>query len=377
MKNYFQMLALGIFLVMIVASLIYVSSRYAHFFGMPGIISVIIFIALYVLAIGVMSSSLYVNGKNPFQHLLLVTGCGVAGVMIVLIFTLLAADLVNLIFHFKPLTEGIVVTAVTLVVSVFCFVNARLTRVEQIDIEIDDLDTPVKIAHLSDLHIGHFRGQQWLHTVVEITNQQKPDFVVITGDLYESHYNLDKKTVEELRNFEAPVYFVEGNHDIYVNTLRVKDMLKEIGVKVLENQKEEQSGIQLVGLNYMNADEKSLDGMHAARGSETMKTILPTLEIDPERPSILLHHNPHGVEYANANGIDLYLSGHTHGGQFFPATLVNHYLFKYNRGLYVYDKSEGKPTKVFVSDGLGTTGPPMRTFTKSEVSIINLKKKGH
>lgn len=376
MKNYLQIIALGIFLVMIVASLIYVSNRFASFFGMPGIVSVLIFIVFYVLAIGVMSSSLYVNGKSLVQHLLLVAGCGVAGVMIVLIFTLLAADLANLFLHFKPLTEGIIVVVATLVLSAICFVNARMTKVEPVDIEIDNLEKPVKIAHLTDLHIGHFRGQQWLKGVVELTNQQKPDFVVITGDLYESHFNLDQKTVDELRNIEAPVYFVEGNHDIYVNTLRVKGMLKEIGVHVLENQKEEQDGIQLIGLNYMNADEKSRDEMRAAKGDVTIKSVLPTLEIDTARPSILLHHNPQGVEYANANGIDLYLSGHTHGGQFFPATIVNHYLFKYNRGLYVYD-AEGKPTKVYVSDGLGTTGPPMRTFTKSAISIINLKKASH
>ncbi len=363
--------------MMIVASLIYVSSRFAHFFGMHGIISVMIFIAFYVLAIGVMSSSMYVNGKSPVQHILLVAGCGVAGVMIVLIFVLLVSDLLNLVFHLQPVTEGLTVVGATVVVSAFCFVNARMIRVERIDVDVENLQRSVKIAHLSDLHVGHFRGQQWLRNVVEVTRQQNPDFVVITGDLYESRYNLDKRTISELCKFGVPVYFVEGNHDIYVNTLRIKDMLKEIGVHVLENQKEEQDGIQLVGLNYMTADEKSLDEMRAAKSDVSIKSVLPTFGINKDVPSILLHHNPQGVEYANANGIDLYLSGHTHGGQFFPATLVNHFLFRYNRGLYVYDNGVGKPTKIFVSDGLGTTGPPMRTFTRSEVSIINLKKASH
>ncbi|MFI3317379.1 MAG: hypothetical protein SNF93_07440, partial [Rikenellaceae bacterium] len=86
--------------------------------------------------------------------------------------------------------------------------------------------------------------------------------------------------------------------------------------------------------------------------------------------SILLHHNPVGATYAAENGINLYLAGHTHAGQLFPATLVAGLMFEYNKGLYEYDEN----MQIYVSQGTGTFGPPMRLGTHSELTIINLFK---
>ncbi len=81
----------------------------------------------------------------------------------------------------------------------------------------------------------------------------------------------------------------------------------------------------------------------------------------------MLHHSPDGIKYANEYGIDLYLAGHTHAGQLFPINYLNALLFKYNKGLSDYNGS-----KIFVSQGAGTFGPPMRVGTKSEISLISL-----
>ena len=102
----------------------------------------------------------------------------------------------------------------------------------------------------------------------------------------------------------------------------------------------------------------------------TIEEVLPTLKVDRDRASLLLHHNPVGIEYAAENGINLYLAGHTHAGQMFPATLIAKMMFEFNKGLYRYNDT----TQIYVSQGSGTFGPPMRLGTHSEVTILNLTK---
>ncbi|MFR9547107.1 MAG: hypothetical protein SNJ29_16255, partial [Rikenellaceae bacterium] len=146
-------------------------------------------------------------------------------------------------------------------------------------------------------------------------------------------------------------------------------LLEDNGVIVLANEKAELKGLQIVGLDYLLPDNNSVDNFHGAMSQTTMQSVLPTLGIEKNRASILLHHNPVGAEYAAENGVNLYLAGHTHAGQLFPATLVAKMMFEYNKGLYEYDEN----MQIYVSQGTGTFGPPMRLGTHSELTIINLK----
>ena len=117
----------------------------------------------------------------------------------------------------------------------------------------------------------------------------------------------------------------------------------------------------------MRADSLASD-MHAGGGHETIKTVLPRIQTDPGKPTILLHHSPDGIQYAHEKGVDLYLSGHTHAGQLFPINYIAGLLFKYKKGLHDY-----KGTRIFVSQGTGTFGPPMRLGTIAEIALITLK----
>jgi predicted MPP superfamily phosphohydrolase len=159
---------------------------------------------------------------------------------------------------------------------------------------------------------------------------------------------------------------VEGNHDGYSGINEIKQLLRETNIRVLENEVELLGGLQVVGLNHMRADTDA-PRMHSIQNVTTIKEILDSMKIEPETPSLLLHHSPDGMEYASMKGIDLYLSGHTHAGQLFPVTLMNDLIFKYNRGL-----SNFNGTRIFVSNGAGTFGPPMRVATSSEVVLVKL-----
>ncbi len=222
------------------------------------------------------------------------------------------------------------------------------------------------VAHLSDIHIGHFRGQQFLQQIVKKTRSLSPDIVVITGDLFDGSIRLNQELLNPLKQIHAPILFVHGNHDGYSGLKSIFELLQKTGVKVLRNQIWESHGIQFIGLNHMRASPLAR-GMHTLEGPN-MKDVLHELPVDPKRPSILLHHSPEGIEFAQARGVDLYLSGHTHGGQQFPVTLINELLFKFNRGLH-----EFKGTKILVSEGIGTFGPPVRIGTRSEIILIEMQ----
>jgi uncharacterized protein len=125
-------------------------------------------------------------------------------------------------------------------------------------------------------------------------------------------------------------------------------------------------GIQLIGLDYMNADENSFD-LHAVNRL-TLKEDLPKIPRAKDRPVILIHHSPVGLEYVTRAGVDLMLSGHTHAGQVFPATLITPYIFRLNKGLH-----KRGDTYFFVPQGVGTYGPRLRLGSSNEINLIRLK----
>ena len=185
--------------------------------------------------------------------------------------------------------------------------------------------------------------------------------------MFDGRINLTKKELFPLTQLKAPVYFIEGNHDRYTGVTTIKSYLREIGVNVLENEMTNWGELQIIGLNHIRADNQTFN-MHAAGNSSTIKGTLEKLPIDKNKPTVLLHHSPDGIKYASNNGVDLYLAGHTHAGQLFPIKYIAKLLFAYNKGLHDF-----KGTKIFVSQGVGTFGPPMRVGTKSEIAVIKLK----
>jgi hypothetical protein len=245
--------------------------------------------------------------------------------------------------------------------------QAKSIQITKQEIAIKGLTKEVKAMHLTDIHIGHFRGKKYMQSLVDKVIEQDVDVVFITGDLFDGKYNLSVETLEPLTQINKPIFFVEGNHDVYTGVKTIKNYLRQVNVQVLENDIALWNGIQIIGLNHMKADEGSRN-MHAARQSTTIENVLAKLPIDDKMPSILLHHSPDGIQYANQHGIDLYLAGHTHAGQLFPFKYLVNLAYKYNKGYY-----DINGTQLFVSQGSGTFGPPMRVGTKSEIILLTLK----
>jgi uncharacterized protein len=246
---------------------------------------------------------------------------------------------------------------------------ANTFSVAETEIALPGLDRDVVAMQLSDIHLGHHRGRKYLEKIVEETNQRNPDIVLITGDLIDSEAAFVPGELEPLVRFSAPVYYVGGNHEKYVDAERTFGLVKKYGLNVLRNQVVETHGLQLVGLDYMNADENTFE-LHPSDDSHTIKSVLASLHVKDGMPSVLLHHSPAGAQYAAANGIDLMIAGHTHGGQFFPGTLVATAVFPFTHGLH-----HRGPLQVFVSQGAGTFMSRVRLGTSNELNLLRLRPK--
>jgi predicted MPP superfamily phosphohydrolase len=220
--------------------------------------------------------------------------------------------------------------------------------------------------HISDAHIGTHRGRPYLEQIVRETNRLKPDLVLITGDLVDGSSALEPGVLSPLDELNAPTYFTTGNHEGYIDTERALEIITSHGIRILHNEVVETHGLQLVGLDYMKADEDAFPTREV--NLFTIKEELLKIPFHKEKPVILMHHSPVGLEYVTARGVELMLSGHTHAGQAFPATLFTPLVFTLNKGLYKRDK-----TYFFVSQGAGTFGPRIRLGTSNEINLIRLR----
>lgn len=266
-------------------------------------------------------------------------------------------------------TAGLIVILLTILTSTYGVMNAYQVDVKRVDIEVDDLNGTVDIAVLADIHLGTVGGKDYLEMLVEKTNSLEPDIVLIPGDIADNDAVLTDDIFSPLKDLEAPAYFVTGNHEIMMDNKELKSILNRSGVRVMDNEVIETHGIQLVGLRYMSADEGSGEDSFADQGNQTLKSVLPTLNLSDDSPVVLMHHSPVGIRYAQEAGVDLYIAGHTHGGaQIFPLTAIVGPL-SYD---YYKDHHQYKGMDVYVSEGAGFWFLPMRVGTDSEITLIRL-----
>lgn len=368
MRQIIPLLFLLAFLGILTSASYYLSKRFNWYFSFetPKLLFTSFALSSLFMIVGVLAFS---NTTNVFSSILYVFAAFLMGFFLYLLLSVLSVDLLRLFTSFSPKKYGLIAISMTLLISLYGILQARNIQVVEQQITITGLNKEVKAMHLTDLHLGHFRGEKYLQRIVDKTNKQDVDVVFITGDLFDGRINLSLETLAPLKELKAPIYFVEGNHDAYTGVKTIKNLLRQLNVNVLENEVTIWGEFQIVGLNHMMADD-STHNMHAAVRSSTIEKTLQKLSINEQEPSILLHHSPDGIQYANKSGINLYLAGHTHAGQLFPIKYVASMIFKYNQGLHNFNG-----TQLYVSQGSGTFGPPMRIGTKSEIALLVLKGK--
>lgn len=221
-----------------------------------------------------------------------------------------------------------------------------------------------RLVQISDVHLGFTLGTPWLARLVDRLNALEPDLVLITGDLMDPEFADDEGAAVELRRLKTRqgVFAVSGNHEFYAGVGRFLALMRAAGIPVLDNESRSlASGLQIAGIH-----DPTANGMPRAGVRSDLPRALSRL--DPSHPSVLMAHQPKGLEGAAERRVDLVLSGHTHAGQIFPFYAFVRMVFKHVSGLHRL----GADTDLIVCTGTGFWGPPLRVGTHSEVVVAEL-----
>ncbi len=248
-------------------------------------------------------------------------------------------------------------------------------RVKEVPVKLAQLPPALSgftIAQITDLHVGPTIGRRRVRRVVEATNALAPDAVAITGDLVDGSVAEIGEAVSEIARLRARhgVYFVTGNHEYYSGVGQWMRELGRLGVRVLRNERVAVGDAAPGGasIDLAGIDDWRSGGMAPGHGPDLSRALA---ERDPERALVLLAHQPLGFPEALRAGVGLQMSGHTHGGQIFPFSLLVGAVYRFSMGLYRHREGEAEGW-IYVSPGTGYWGPPMRLGTTSEITRIVL-----
>ncbi|MFP2960436.1 metallophosphoesterase [Myxococcus sp. 1LA] len=221
------------------------------------------------------------------------------------------------------------------------------------------------IVHLSDIHVGPVIRRQFMDELVRRCNALRPDLMCITGDLVDGHVASLGPAVSALSELQSRhgTYFVTGNHEYYWSDAAWAEALEGMGVHVLRN-RHVRIGDAAASFDLVGVDDWSAGKMGFAQGYDLAAA---TAGRDSDRASVLLAHQPSNWKVAAQQGMGLQLSGHTHGGQFFPFTLAVSAIWEHDAGLF----TEGD-RHLYVSRGTGFWGPPLRVGAPPEIVRVTL-----
>lgn len=254
-------------------------------------------------------------------------------------------------------------------------VGQRRLAIEEIDLRVSGLPEPLaglRIAHLSDLHVGRQLRSPLLRRFVDRANGLRCDVIVLTGDIFDFDASFIPEGCRELARLSAPlgVYAVLGNHDVYTGAEAVADGITRLTrIRLLRDDwvwlEREGARLALLGI-----DDPGRGWTDRDCRSEELERLAK--EVPAGTPRILLSHRPSYFRQAAQLGIHVVLAGHTHGGQIaLPAPLQHHNVSRmishWTRGLFEQDGSV-----LYVNRGLGVAGPPVRLNCPREIAVLKL-----
>ena len=321
-------------------------------------------------------------GRNSAAGIVVKAGSLHLALMIYLLLGVLMIDLIRLVNSFWPFVPKawtarpgqtgaalfLLVAGASLLVVIGGAVNAARPRIRELAISIDKPAggrRSLTIVMASDVHLGTIAGSSRLKMLVDRANALEPDIVLLPGDIVDETVTAgeEEEMTSVFQKIRAPlgVFSVAGNHEYYGGLERNLSYLRKWGVRVLENE------AVLVDGSFYIIGRRDPTELRRGEPRTTIGEIMDRGGVDPRLPLILLDHQPLRLGQAEQAGIDLQLSGHTHAGQLFPINLINKAVYEQNWGFLVKGK-----THYYVSCGVGTWGPPVRTGSVPEILRIRL-----
>ena len=255
--------------------------------------------------------------------------------------------------------------------SLWGFINAYSSiNVRNVEIKAQNLPDAFdgfEILQITDIHSGTTIKRKYVSRLVEKAKTLTPDLIALTGDLVDGTVSNLLDYIDPLSDLDAPYgkYFVTGNHEYYSGVHQWVEQIKKMGYKVLNNEHTliEKEGEKILLAGVTDFESIALDPLNA---SDPLKA----KEGAPETSyKILLAHQPRSIFNASEAGFDLQLSGHTHGGQFFPWNFVIRLQQPFLKGTHRY-----KETDLYICTGAGYWGPPLRVGSSPQISLIRLLK---
>ena len=266
-----------------------------------------------------------------------------------------------------------VVVAVVVALLAWGYAEAmRVPRIRHVDVGISGLGSGLdglRVAVITDTHYGPIDRTRWSAAVVDRVNELDADVVCHVGDIADGTVDVREAQARPLATVRARLarVYVTGNHEYFSEAQGWLDYIDGIGWDVLHNKHIviEREGDQLViaGVDDATAQASGVDG-HGANLEAALA------DTDPTLPVTLLAHQPKQVVQAVAAGVDLQISGHTHGGQIWPFN----FLVRLDQPVVSGLSSHGESTQLYTSRGTGFWGPPFRVFAPSEITLLTLRR---
>lgn len=257
---------------------------------------------------------------------------------------------------------GAAALAATATVAQGTYGVLRGPRVKRVQVPLAKLPRAAhgfRIAVVSDIHLGPVLGRAHTTRIVETINRTQPDLIAVVGDLVDGSVHDLGPAAEPLRGLRARhgSYFVTGNHEYFSGAQQWVDHVRELGLTPLENARRPLPYFDLAGVNDVAGEtEGHGPDFTAALGDR-----------DPSRAAVLMAHQPIVIHDAVRHGVDLQLSGHTHGGQLWPGNYLAELANPTVAGLERYGD-----TQLYVSRGAGAWGPPVRVGAPSDITVVEL-----
>ncbi len=264
--------------------------------------------------------------------------------------------------HARPYILAVLFAAAVLTV-IYGIVNARSIRVRRVPVKLPNLPESWRgrtALVFSDLHLGNINGLRFARRIAAMAQRLSPDIIFIPGDLFDGTKADPDRQAAPLYALAPPlgIYFVAGNHEEFGGEAHYAEALSHSGFRVLDNKRVTIDGLQVVGVPY-----------HSSTSPMQLRTFLEGLRLKDGQASILLQHVPNRLPIVEQSGVNLQLSGHTHGGQLFFFTVITRQAF----GKFTYGLQRFGELQVYTSSGAGTWGPPMRVGTIPEIVLLTFE----
>ncbi len=318
---------------------------------------------------------------SVFSELLIWVGSFWFAAMVYFFIAAIFCDLLRLANHFLPFFPSFIKAnyaqmkyftsaAVVLLVAILLLVghiNSLLPRIKRLNLSVDKKAAGMKsvdIVVASDIHLGTIVGRSRLDRIISKINDLNPDIVLLPGDIVDEDLGpvIKQNIGDGLRNIKTRfgVFAVTGNHEHIGGVEEACRYLAEHNVVMLRDQT-----VKVNGSFFLVGREDGFNNMFSGKRRKYLEELVR--DVDKSLPIILMDHQPSNFEEAVSNGIDLQVSGHTHYGQIWPLNFIIEAIYEVAWGY-----SKRADTHIYVSNGVGTWGPPVRIGNRPEIVYIQL-----